>query len=91
MLSQQAASRFLGMFYRVRMREGWPWLNAMAAWVLECTNCKTRFEHERIDDAGIINYFHPQKPNIPADGVELVCPKCGGKARYFFFDLRYRS
>jgi hypothetical protein len=63
----------------------------MAAWVLECVNCRNRFEYSKIDDAGIVNYFLPQKPAMPAQGQEVICPQCGSAGQYYFFDLLYRG
>jgi hypothetical protein len=64
-------------------------VNAMAAWVLECLHCNNRFEYEKIAERGIVNYFLPQKPEVPAEGLEVTCPQCQKRARYYFADLRY--
>ena len=37
----------------------------------------------------IDDYLHPTEPAVPAEGVELECPKCKTKAVYYSADLRY--
>jgi DNA-directed RNA polymerase subunit RPC12/RpoP len=63
----------------------------MASWVLSCTNCSSKFEHSRIDDTKLENYFIPPKPAFPPGGVELQCPKCGKKAMYQKGALMYQD
>jgi hypothetical protein len=62
----------------------------MASWIISCINCRVAFEHAKINDHTLRDFLDPAKPNIPDEGVELACPKCGHKARYQRTDLYYR-
>jgi DNA-directed RNA polymerase subunit RPC12/RpoP len=63
----------------------------MASWVLNCSNCKSKFVESKIPDAGLANYFMPLKPEFPPKGRELQCPNCGQKATYKKQALIYQA
>ncbi len=62
----------------------------MPEWVLECPNCKFRFEHSQINDVGMSSFYLPLKPELPA-GTACACPNCGHSAIYQRTDLLYRA
>jgi DNA-directed RNA polymerase subunit RPC12/RpoP len=62
----------------------------MAAWVLGCLNCKKEFVHKAIDDYTLQNFLDPQKPQMPAERAEAICPHCGHIASYKRNHLMYR-
>jgi hypothetical protein len=63
----------------------------MSRWVLECGKCLSRFTHSTIEDAGLVGYFLPPKPQFPEGGTELECPKCGYRGTYQRTDLKYAA
>jgi uncharacterized protein (DUF983 family) len=63
----------------------------MPKWVLECPNCKFRFEHSQINDVGMALLELPFKPDLPPNGVACACPNCGHGAVYRRTDLLYRA
>ncbi len=62
----------------------------MPSWVLQCVNCKNRFEYAAINTAGLLNYFQPLKPEFPPEGIPVLCPQCGQRATYHRHELTYR-
>jgi hypothetical protein len=63
----------------------------MPSWNLTCQNCSKSFTHSKLEEANLLNYNLPRKPEFPAEGQELECPSCKTKARYQQSDLRYDS
>jgi len=63
----------------------------MPSWILECSHCGDNFTHSKIDDAGILNYLLPLKPEFPPEGAEFECPNCGKKAIYERSALKYQD
>ena len=63
---------------------------AMPSWIITCRNCRVAFEHTKINTYSLANFLDPVKPEIPAEGVQLECPKCGHAAVYKRTDLFYR-
>jgi DNA-directed RNA polymerase subunit RPC12/RpoP len=61
------------------------------SWELECSSCGSNFTHSKIEDAGILNYLLPVKPEFPPGGSELDCPNCGHRAIYQRADLTYHD
>jgi Trm112p-like protein len=51
----------------------------MTAWVLTCRNCKGTFLYTTIGDR-LLDLIDPRKPEMSAEGEELVCPNCGERA-----------
>jgi hypothetical protein len=62
----------------------------MPSWIITCPNCRVPFEHSRINDYTLLNYLDPAKPEVPSEGVQLECPRCGHAAIYERTDLFYR-
>jgi len=63
----------------------------MASWVLRCAKCKNPFVHSAIMGERVLDYFFPLKPEFPAGGSELKCPKCEHLDVYQRTDLLYRA
>ena len=62
----------------------------MSSWVLNCVNCRAKFEHSKAVEEDGLRYLQvPMKPQFPLGGSELVCPKCGHVAVYERTDLVY--
>jgi hypothetical protein len=62
----------------------------MPSWVITCRNCRVDFEHTKINNYTLLNFLDPAKPEVPPEGVQLECPKCGHAAIYKRTDLFYR-
>lgn len=67
----------------------------MARWVLECSRCKAEFTHSEISGTGY-SAFDPftltvTKPELPAGGVNVVCPNCNSTDVYQRYELLYRA
>jgi uncharacterized protein YbaR (Trm112 family) len=63
----------------------------MAAWVLACPDCKGEFQHAKIDDRTLLDYFHPIKPVFPHEGLAVVCPSCTHETVFNRHQLVYRA
>jgi len=63
----------------------------MPTWIVECSNCKSKFTQSIIDDVEMSSYFLPLKPEFPPAGTELECPNCGYQAIYQRSNLTYRA
>jgi hypothetical protein len=61
----------------------------MPNWILICVNCKAEFQHTRINDVGIANFYLPLKPELPQN--TCTCPSCGYTAVYERTDLIYQA
>ena len=60
-------------------------------WVLECVDCKFKFEYSQIGDVGMSGLRPQPKPDLPPNGTECVCPNCGNRAVYRRTDLLYQG
>jgi hypothetical protein len=63
----------------------------MPKWILNCTKCKSEFEHSRIRDVGMSFLMLPEKPTFTPSGNPCACPSCGHTAVYLRTDLLYRA
>jgi phage FluMu protein Com len=62
----------------------------MAKWVLRCKDCDRFFTHSEIGNT-LADYFLPETPKLPPDGLEMECPHCKVKAAYLPSELRYKE
>lgn len=62
----------------------------MANWTLACKKCDKAFAYSKIGDT-LSDYFVPQRPEFPPEGVERECPSCEAKATYQRNELVYQS
>jgi hypothetical protein len=62
----------------------------MARWALQCKNCEQLFTHSKIGNT-LADYFLPEKPKLPPEGLDIECPHCKAKATYRPSELRYRE
>jgi hypothetical protein len=66
----------------------------MSRWILGCSDCKQDFIHSEIDiDAPIRNPFTglDHKPDFPAGGLSLQCPRCQKASVYHRHQLVYQA
>jgi hypothetical protein len=47
------------------------------------------FEHTKINNYTLVNYLDPAKPEVPPEGIQMECPRCGHAAIYKRTDLFY--
>jgi len=62
----------------------------MAKWVLKCKGCEQLFTHSEIGNT-LADYFLPEKPKLPPEGLEMECPHCNTRAAYQPTELRYNE
>ncbi len=62
----------------------------MAIWVLACKRCGETFAYCEIGES-LLDYFFPQKPEMPPEGEERQCPVCRGKSNYVRYELMFRD
>jgi len=68
----------------------------MPRWVLDCPECGEEFTHSEIDvenRSPLLDSFAwiGDKPEIPQEGVSLVCPNCSKVSVYKRHELTYRA
>ena len=62
----------------------------MANWALTCKNCRAAVAHFRLPDMGA-NYYIPDRPEFPSEGLERECPNCHSKFTYQATELTFRQ
>ena len=64
----------------------------MARWVLSCPFCNEEFTYSEIPhESTLADFFLPQKPLVPTDGVKLDCPSCKKSTTFFRHQMTYRA
>jgi DNA-directed RNA polymerase subunit RPC12/RpoP len=53
----------------------------MASWTITCKNCGHVFAFSPISDS-LYDYYSPEKPEFPQEGIERECPNCTSKILY---------
>jgi DNA-directed RNA polymerase subunit RPC12/RpoP len=62
----------------------------MGRWALICKQCSEEFTHSQVKET-LANFFIPEPPKFPPEGLERECPKCHAKSIYQQRELRYRK
>jgi hypothetical protein len=62
----------------------------MASWVLICKRCGEIIHYREIGDS-LIEYFIPEKPEMPREGMVCACPICNANSIYKQSDLTFHS
>ena len=62
----------------------------MANWTVTCKNCGQAFALAPISDS-LSDFYLPEKPDFPPQGLERKCPLCSAKFNYQSTSSRIRS
>jgi hypothetical protein len=62
----------------------------MAKWALQCRKCDQFFTLTEISKT-LADYFLPEKPKFPPEGLDCECPHCNSKFTYEQHELRYQE
>jgi hypothetical protein len=62
----------------------------MANWMVSCKNCGNAFAFASISDS-LSDFYLPQKPDFPPEGLERECPRCSAKFNYQKHELSYKE
>jgi hypothetical protein len=61
-----------------------------ASWALACKNCRAVVEHFPVPDT-LANYYLPDRPKFPPEGLERECANCKVKSIYHATELTFQS
>lgn len=68
----------------------------MSRWLLGCPECAESFTYAEVTPEAERNDFDlflntAKKPDFPADGLEVECPRCNKKSRFYRNQLKYEK
>jgi hypothetical protein len=63
---------------------------AMACWAFTCKHCQWVFTYSKIGET-LADFIAEEKPKLPPDGVECVCPHCKIRGTYRRYELIYQK
>jgi rubredoxin len=62
----------------------------MATWAFICKHCQWVFTYSKIGES-LTDFIAAEKPKLPPDGVECICPHCKIVGTYRRHELIYQK
>jgi len=62
----------------------------MASWAFTCKHCQWVFTYSKIGET-LADFIAEEKPKLPPEGVECICPHCKIKGTYHRYELIYQK
>jgi hypothetical protein len=62
----------------------------MACWAFTCKHCQWIFVYSKIGET-LAESIAEEKPKLPSEGVECICPHCKIKGTYHRYELIYKK
>jgi hypothetical protein len=60
----------------------------MARWALMCRRSGEIFRYSEVGNT-LEDYYCPNKPDVPDEGIVYECPTCNSKFTYQLYDLMF--
>ena len=67
-----------------------PQQSNVACWAFICKHCQWVFAYSKIGET-LADFIAEQKPKLPPEGVECICPHCKTRDTYRRYELIYQK
>jgi len=64
--------------------------SGMAIWAFTCKHCQRVFTYSEIGET-LADFIAEEKPKLPPEGLECICPHCKVKSTYRRYELVYQK